>query len=294
MVDRRLWVARTAMRNEWLGQVQEEILDPDREIIDPHHHLWSRGGSTYEMEQLWFDTGAGHNVVETVFIECFANYRDDGPDHLKPVGETEYVAGLADLASAGKSRVTGVVAHADLRLPLDLLDEVLNVHTTAAGGRFRGIRHAGAYDPNPDALAIPGRGTPGQYLDPDFRRGVAHLGERGLTFDTWHYHHQNRNYLELAKAAPETTMILDHFGGPLGVGPYAGRRDEIFAAWKGRCRGFGGMPKCRRQTWRYGHAGQWLGLARTRPAAHFGRVRRGASPLVPSHDRLLRAGAMHV
>ncbi|MEM7057195.1 MAG: amidohydrolase family protein [Pseudomonadota bacterium] len=232
MADKRLWVARTAMRNDWLDQVQEEIIDPDREIVDPHHHLWNRGGSTYEMAELWSDTGSGHNVVETIFIECFAEYRPDGPDHLKPVGETEYVAGLVNAAGPGGARVTGIVAHADLRLPLQQLDEVLDAHKAASGGRFRGIRHAGAHEPNPEALAIPGRGTPGQYQDPDFQRGVAHLGEQGLTYDTWHYHLQNQDFIALAKAAPGTTLILDHLGTPLGVGQYAGQRDQIFAAWK--------------------------------------------------------------
>lgn len=232
MADKRLWVARTAMRTDWLDQVQEEIIDPGREIIDPHHHLWNRGGSSYEMPQLWADTGSGHNVVETIFIECRAGYRVDGPDHLRPVGETEYVVGLLDAAGDGGPPVSGIVAHADLTLPIDQLDEVLDAHEAAAAGRFRGIRHAGAHEPSPDALSIPGRGAPGQYLDPDFHRGVAHLGNHGLTYDTWHYHHQNRDFIALAKAVPDTTMILDHFGTPLGVGQYEGQRADIFVRWK--------------------------------------------------------------
>ena len=196
MADKRIWVARTAMRNDWLEQVSEAIIDPNREIVDPHHHLWNRGGSVYEMNELWSDTDAGHNVVETVFIECHAGYYQDGPDHLKPLGETEYVTGLVENAGARGAEVTGIVAHADLRLPLDRLDQVLDGHDKLANGRFKGIRHAGACDPEPEALTIPGRGTPGQYLDPDFQRGVAHLGARGLTYDTWHYHHQNRELID--------------------------------------------------------------------------------------------------
>ena len=223
MTDKCHWVAQAAMRDDWLGQVHENIVDPGREIVDPHHHLWDRGGAVYEMAALQGDVGSGHNVVETIFIECFTKYRKHGPDHLKPVGETEYVMGLVE--GAGGALVTGIVAHADLRLLLDQLDEVLDAHISVAGIRFKGIRHAGAHEPQPDALAIPGRGTLGQYLDPDFQRGVAHLGARGLTYDTWHYHHQNRDFIALAKAVPDTTLILDHFGTPLGVGQYEGQRD---------------------------------------------------------------------
>ena len=234
MADRRMWIARMGVRNDWLDQVREEPLDPDREIVDPHHHLWNRNGSVYELDQLWSDTGAGHNVTRTVFIECRASYREDGPEHLRPVGETEYVAAIADASDAdpGRATIAGIVAHADLRLPLAQLDEVLDAHAAASGGRFRGIRHAGAFEPQAEALAIPGRGPEGLYADPDFRRGVAHLGTRGLTYDTWNYHHQIPAFRDLAEACPGTTMVLDHFGTPLGVGPYAGRRDEIFARWK--------------------------------------------------------------
>ena len=234
MADRRMWIARMGVRNDWLDQVREEPIDPDREIVDPHHHLWNRNGSVYELDQLWSDTAAGHNVTQTVFIECRASYREDGPEHLRPVGETEYVAAIADASDAdpSKASIAGIVAHADLRLPLEQLDKVLDAHEAASGGRFRGIRHAGAFEPQAEALAIPGRGPAALYADPDFRRGVAHLGTRGLTYDTWNYHHQIPAFRDLAEACPDTTMVLDHFGTPLGVGQYEGQRAEIFARWK--------------------------------------------------------------
>ena len=232
MVDRRAWVARMAGRNAWLDQVTEEIIDSGREIVDPHHHLWNRGGSVYETAELWLDTQSGHNVVQTVFVECRASYREGGPEHLRPVGETEYVVAMAEETDAapGKATIAGIVAHADLRSPE--LDAVLDAHEAAGRGRFRGIRHAGAHDPEPDALYIPGRAPAGLYADPAFRRGVARLGERGLTYDTWHYHHQNRDFCDLARAVPGTTMVLDHFGTPLGVGRFEGKHDEIFPAWQ--------------------------------------------------------------
>ncbi len=217
--------------NEWLSQVNEEIIDPDREIIDPHHHLWPSDAMGYNVDELLADTSSGHNVIATVFMECGAAYRKDGPEHLKPLGETQFIADSAEKTRAGgATQIAALVGHADLRL--EVLDELLDAHADVARGLFRGIRHAGACDTSGAKLAIQPSAPEGLYSDPAFRVGVARLGERGLTYDTWHYHHQNKAYAELARATPGTTMILDHFGTPLGVGPYEGKRDEIFAAWK--------------------------------------------------------------
>jgi predicted TIM-barrel fold metal-dependent hydrolase len=232
MTEQRTSLARMAARNAWLDQVREEAIDPAREIVDAHHHLWDRGGSRYLLDELWADTGAGHNVVQSVFLECRSAYLEDGPEHLRPVGETAFVAEIAKASASapGKAAIAAIVSHADLRNPE--LDAVLDAHEDAGRGLFRGIRHAGACDPHPEALRIAGRAPVGLYDDAAFRAGVARLGERGLSFDTWHYHHQNRSFRDLAAAVPGTTMVLDHFGTPLGVGAYAGKREEIFAAWK--------------------------------------------------------------
>jgi predicted TIM-barrel fold metal-dependent hydrolase len=218
---------------EWLALVQEDIIDPDRVIVDPHHHLWERRLATpYLLDDLWSDTGSGHKVAQTVFVECRANYRNEGPEHLRPVGETEFVAEIAQKSAAGPgSTIAGIVAHADLRLG-DAVEEVLQAHEAAGRGLFRGIRHALARPEHPEALMIPGRAPEGLYRDNGFREGLRALGRLGLTYDTWHYHHQNRELAELARAVPDTAMILDHFGTPLGVGPYANRRNEIFEDWK--------------------------------------------------------------
>ncbi|MBW2416310.1 MAG: amidohydrolase family protein [Deltaproteobacteria bacterium] len=219
----------------WLDQVREEIVEPERPIIDPHHHLWKSGAlPPYGLDDLWSDTGSGHNVVKTVFVECRAEYRSDGPERLRPVGETEFVAAVAaDSAAggAGHARIAGIVAHADLRLG-GRVEEVLEAHESAGRGLFRGIRDAGARDPHPEALMIAGRAPEGLYADADYRAGMKRLGELGYSFDTWHYHHQNRDFAELARAVPDTPMVLDHFGTPLGVGPYADQREEIFKQWK--------------------------------------------------------------
>jgi predicted TIM-barrel fold metal-dependent hydrolase len=182
----------------------------------------------YGLDDLLADLGAGHNVVDTVFVECGAAYDRTATDQLAPVGETSFVTGEAE--RSGHQVMGGIVAHADLRLPS--VDNVLDAHASAGNGRFRGIRHAGSHALYPDVLMIPGRAPAGLYADGAFRAGVARLGERGLTYDTWHYHYQNRDFLELARAVPGTTMVLDHFGTPLGVGPYESQRDEIFEQWK--------------------------------------------------------------
>lgn len=219
---------------EWLDQVIEDVIDPDLEIIDPHHHLWPAGqGLPYQRDDLHHDVnghvGRGaHKVIKTVFMECGSAYDRSAPEHLRSLGETRYIADQA--LSDPEPLMAGIVGHVDLRR--DDLDDLLDRHTEAGRGLFRGVRDALSRAEHPDAMMIPGHAPRDLYLDPDFRRGVRRLGERGLTYDSWHYHHQNREFLDLARATPGTTMVLDHFGTPIGVGPYASQREEIFARWK--------------------------------------------------------------
>lgn len=214
---------------EWLDQVIEEIVEPELEIVDPHHHLWPAGqGLPYQRDDLHRDVASGHRVIKTVFMECGSAYDRDAPEHLRSLGETRYIAEQA--TSDPEPLMRGIVGSVDLRR--DDVDDLLDRHIDAARGLFRGVRDALSRAEHPDAMMIPGRAPRDLYLDPSFRRGVARLGERGLTYDSWHYHHQNRQFLELARATPGTTMVLDHFGTPIGVGPYASQREEIFAQWK--------------------------------------------------------------
>ncbi|MBH52999.1 MAG: amidohydrolase [Opitutaceae bacterium] len=216
---------------EWLDQVQEPTLDPDRAIVDPHHHLWNRGGWTYELKQLWRDTGSGHNITQTIFIECGANYFDEGPKHLKPVGETSYVVGFAEKSQAGQgSKISGIVAHADLTDPH--LDEILDAHVETGKGYFRGIRHSIARAQHPESMSIAGKYQEGLSKSEDFCQGLRRLSERGFTYDCWLYHYQILEFRDMALAAPDTTMVFNHFGTPIGVGPYADNREEIFEQWK--------------------------------------------------------------
>ncbi len=221
---------------EWFAQVDEEVMDPGREIVDPHHHLWPEGGALpYGIADLSADTLVGHRVVQTVFIECHASYETDGPRHLRPVGETRFVASSDDemrTAHPDAPPIAGIVASADLTLETSQLDEVLDAHVEAAGGRFVGIRDALARALEPEVMAIAGTAPEGKSADPAFQAGVRHLGERGLTYDSWHYHYQLTELAEVADAAPDTTIVHDHFGTPLAVGQFEGKTEEIFAQWQ--------------------------------------------------------------
>lgn len=225
----------------WLNQVQETIIDPDRRIIDPHHHLWrKRFNRDYLLADLWADTGSGHNIEQTIFIECSAFYDKDAAAHLQSLGETRSISEIAAHSQSAqnnpgdKSAITGIVAKVDLCLgeKPELLREIIQQHATLAGNLLKGFRHSGAHDPRPEDLTIAGRAPAYLYGKESFRQGLRILGELGLTYDTWHYHHQNEDFCDLAEAVPDTTLILDHFGTPLGVGIYRGSRDAIFAQWK--------------------------------------------------------------
>ena len=220
----------------WLARVQEETLDPEQRIIDPHHHMWRTSGlPVYLLEDLWDDTESGHQVVKTVFMECGAEYLTTGPDHLKPVGETVFVTEAAQASRGhGKAEIAGIVGHTDLTQDPGIINEVLDAHVDASDGLFRGIRHGGAHDPDPNKGLRWGDATPDPdlYANDDFRRGVRLLGTRGMTYDTWHYHFQNAAYADLVRAVPDTTFVLDHFGSPVGVGLWEGRQAEVMDTWR--------------------------------------------------------------
>jgi predicted TIM-barrel fold metal-dependent hydrolase len=217
-------------RAQWLALTTEDAVEPELPICDPHHHLWDQPADRYLLEELRADTGAGHNVQRTVFIECGAFYRADGPVELRPVGETDYVAALAENASTQKvtphDLIQGIVAFVDLRLGRQA-EAVLEAHRAAGRNRFRGIRHAVAWDASDQVRNHRTDPPPSLLRDERFIEGVRLLGELGLTYDVWLYHPQLPEVVELAMAAPGTTVIVDHLGGPLGVGPYAQRHDQV-------------------------------------------------------------------
>ncbi|HET6470409.1 MAG TPA: amidohydrolase family protein [Pseudomonadales bacterium] len=218
----------------WLAQVNEPVLEPELPICDPHHHLWDFPNSRYLLDELLLDTGSGHNVVSTVFVECGSMYRADGPAPLKCVGETEFVNGIAAMSASGGygaiRACKGIVGLADLNLG-ERVGAVLDAHM-AVGDRFKGIRHAAGWDASDQVRKSHTNPTRGMLLDKTFRQGFRELGKRGLSFDAWLYHPQIPELTDLARAFPDTTIILDHFGGPLGIGPYEGKGAEVFALWK--------------------------------------------------------------
>ncbi|MBI5063663.1 MAG: amidohydrolase family protein [Desulfatitalea sp.] len=225
----------TTDARQWLELTREDPIDPQLPIIDPHHHLWDYPTSRYLLEDILADTGGGHNVVRTVFVECLSKYRPAGPPEMRPVGETEFVEAIAAASESGKygpTRVAaGIVGFADLTLG-DAVAPVLAAHIEAGGGHFRGIRHAAAWHADESIANAHTHPPQGLLADPAFRRGFAQLQRHGLSFDTWIYHTQLKELADLARAFPQTQIILDHVGTPLGLGPYAGRRAAVFQDWK--------------------------------------------------------------
>ena len=232
------------VRPDWLARLREDILDPDQPIIDPHHHLWVARPDRYLLEDLVGDVRTGHNVLSTVFIQCGSAYRKDGPDELRPVGETAFVSAIAAESETGAygafRACPGIVGHADCLLG-DRIDPVLEAHIQAGGGRFKGIRHSGTYDAGIAPTAPPGA-PPGLYRDASFQLGFSRLHRLGLTFEAWLYHPQLGDLVDLLRAHPAQKVVLNHFGGPLGVGPYEGKRPEVFAIWSARIKELAQFP----------------------------------------------------
>ena len=220
------------VRPEWLAQTREAVLDPGLPIIDAHHHLWSKPGDRYTVDEMLSDATSGHRIVATVFVEGNTAYRTDGPEALRPVGETEMAAAAAEEAEArGGCRVAaGIVARADLTLGTAVAP-ALDAHSGAAGGRLRGVRYSTPWHADPVARGSSRLTPAGLLYDPGFRDGLGELVRRDLTFDAWMYHAQLGDLIDLAHAMPDLKIVLDHAGGPLGIGPYAGRREEVFVDW---------------------------------------------------------------
>ena len=228
--------AHLPVRAGWLALRREEILEPDLPIVDPHHHLVERANTgRYLLPDLLADTGSGHNITATVYLEWLSMYRAAGPAEMRPVGEVEFANGVAAMAASGlygKTQVcAGIVAYADLMLG-DRVEPVLEAMIGAGGGRFRGIRYISASHPDEAARGSSVNRPAGLLMQAKLREGFARLHPLGLSFDAWMYFTQLGELVDLARAFPETPIVLDHVGGPIGIGPYAGKRDEVFAAWR--------------------------------------------------------------
>jgi predicted TIM-barrel fold metal-dependent hydrolase len=245
----------------------ETILEPDLPIIDPHHHLWDIAfpapepgvapppahpffqvvarRQKYLLPELLADLQSGHNVRATVFVQCHSFHKADGPAHLRPVGETEFVNGVAAMAASGVyggiRACAGIVGHADCTIG-DAVKEVLEAHLAAGGGRFRGIRHSAAHDADGGVLG-PLAGAPaGLYVSDAFRTGYRHLADYGLSFDAWLLEPQLPDLIDLARRFPDIPVILNHAGTPLGLASYQGRREERFPIWQAHIQELARLP----------------------------------------------------
>jgi predicted TIM-barrel fold metal-dependent hydrolase len=219
----------------WLAMHTEPALEPALPIVDPHHHLWQRTGNDYLFHDLLADTQAGHNIVATVFVDCHSMYRKDGPAELRCIGETEFANGVAAMSASGLygnlRACAGIISHVDLRRGAKA-GEVFDAQIAAGNGRFKGIRYQTGWDADPGIRNSRTDPTPELTRDRTWREGFKELARRNLVFDTWLYHPQLGEIAELADAFPGTPIVLDHIGGALGYAGYAGRHDEVRAAWK--------------------------------------------------------------
>ena len=212
----------------------DQVVEPDLPIIDCHHHLWVHAGKPYLLDEYAADLASGHKVLASVYIECSAMYRRSGPEHLRCVGEAEFVAGMAAMSDSGLYGPTHVcaafVGGADLSLGARV-DEVLDALAMASGGRLRGVRGVVNWDANPSVnTGSRPYARQGLMQEPGFREGLARLAARGLVYDSHQYHPQLGEVAALADAIPDLPMVVNHCGGLMGIGPYAGK--ETFARWK--------------------------------------------------------------
>jgi len=226
--------------DDWLALTPEDTLEPELPICDPHHHLWDLRTARipqqrYLIHELNADIYSGHNVRSTVFVEARAMYRIGGPEELKPVGEVEFVQGIAAANASGiygPSRApAAIVGHADLNLG-GKVEPVLQALQAASPNRFRGIRHSVTWDPNPEFVNTAAHQEQNQLASGDFRQGAQVLSRMGLSLEAWLNHPQLPELADFAKALPNLTIILNHVGGLLRVGPYAAHEEETMAVWR--------------------------------------------------------------
>jgi len=229
-----------AVRPEWLARVHEPVIEPDLTIVDAHHHLWNRPFERYVLPDLLADLGAGHRIAATVYVQCRSMYRTDGPVELRPVGETEHLLRvLKNLGPNDPHVAAGIVCMADLMLG-DGVAPVIEAQIEAAQGRLRGVRTMTSSHPtiHSNFGAVPAH----RLLDPQWRKGAAHLPAHGLVCDIYVFHTQLDEVVDLARSLPNLTIVLNHMGTPLGTGTFADRRQEVFGMWSAAMRRLAECP----------------------------------------------------
>jgi L-fuconolactonase len=232
--------------NDWLALTEEPTLEPEIAICDPHHHFWDFRSARipyqrYLLHELVADVSCGHNVRSTVFIEARSMYRPGGPVELRPVGEIEFVQGLAAASASGLygpcRAAAAIVGHADLKLG-DRVEPVLQALQAASPNRFRGIRHTVTWDPHPE---VENREIEGVLSTAGYRAGARVLARMGLSLDTGVCFPQLPELAEFARAVPDLTVVLNHLGGLQRVGPFANRDEEVLPVWR---TGIAAVAKC--------------------------------------------------
>lgn len=228
------------VRPAWLAQHSEPVIEPLLPIIDAHHHLWEFPDKRYRSADFLEDIGTGHNVRATVFVECKTHYKSSGAEALRPVGEVEFALNEAKEVDALRLDAVqstlpdvcaAIVAYADLQLGAEVRP-VLQQLYSASGGRLRGIRNVAVWHADPTVRASAAAPPPHLLASQQFHNGFRELAPIGLTFDAWLIHTQIDELHRLANAFPDTQIALNHVGGPLALGPYRNKRDEVFKDWR--------------------------------------------------------------
>ena len=227
------------VREEWLQRLQEDVLEPDLPIVDAHHHFYERPGWRYLLDDYLDDARSGHAVRASVYMQALTRYRPHGPDSMRPVGETEYIAEVTQ--GSDPQIAAGIVGHADLRLGSSVRD-VLEAHVEAGRGRFRGVRHLTTWDADASLANPLTAAPPGLLLDSSFRAGLAQLAPVGLSFDAWLFFAQLPELIDTAKALADTTFIVDHCGGVVRIGAYESDRTGVFERWSQSMRELAWLP----------------------------------------------------
>ncbi len=228
-----------AVREDWLATAHEEILMPNQPILDAHHHLWDRPEGRYKAHELMDDVSSGHDVRASIFVQCRTGYRADLDASLQPVGEVETVLAWC---KDQPNFPAGIVAFADLQLGSGVRP-VLDRLIEAGQGKVRGIRNTTAYHAHPAVRSNPNPPPDGLLRTDAFRAGAKVLAEYGLSLDVWAYHTQLDEVYELAAAVPDLTVVIDHCGGPLGIGPYRLADPTVFADWQRSISRLAKLPK---------------------------------------------------
>lgn len=223
-------------------------IEPGLPIVDAHHHVYASYADKffYPLEDFQRDMNSGHRIIGSVYIEAYeSGWRTSGPEALRPVGEVELAAGIGSkpvpTATGDSAVAAAIVSHADLTLG-DAVEEVLQAQLAVAQGRLRGVRHRLAAVEGPVEQFHPVRRELHVMRDASFRRGVARLARLGLSFDAWVYHTQLDELIELADAFPDTRIVVDHVGGPIGVANFRPRRAEVLREWEANLRALAMRP----------------------------------------------------